>query len=529
MPPARPLAAALALLCCPAAFPSSSLPKARTVPSEIFVVPHYSPQTAESVAFASLQGQLARQGADSGIYIDNAADASGYRVWLSLMERRHGSRLSETRDLPALLARFAPRLDGHVLYDASAKGSLDAATSLAASLNAVLIEKSLEPAALAAGLKRLADASALTPETLPPARQAAARKGLVIEIPRELPASMRDYAILGDIRSFPAENSPAAEKFMARFPAGSTAFGWGNTIIGGEDDFVGRDSRLGIPLVPADHIRNLSLLSALKNTRPLRQPKTPDLSAEPHKKEHIVTLAFTDGDNPSWLLHDFATDPRWFGATGRGKLPLGWGLSPALVELTPAIVGWFYEKAAPSPDAPAGGRFLVGPSGNGYFYPSMMPPGALAEHTRNLAHLMQKADLRIVQILDFDSLGNTALWDHYLRHEQVDALLYCDYAPYDKGKGRVVWSHGKPVISARAMLWGGIQGCDAASIANLVNSASRDTTKTDAYSYIIVHAWTMSHADVEKLAALFAPDVRLVPPDEFVRLIKRAAPPAASN
>lgn len=500
-----------------------SLPKGRVIPKEIIVVPHHAPTRHESVAFASLQGQLARQGAAQGLYIDNVSENSGYRTWLSLMERHHGSRITETKDLAAVLSHLAPKIAGYVLYDHATAESLNVATTLAAARNAILIETSLEKIARNAGLEKVADASRRTLDTLTPEELAATRPGLVIEIPSDLPAGLRDYAILGNIYSFPAENSPRVQKIMERFPAGSIALGWGNTTVGGEDDFIGRNSKLGIPMIPGDHIRNLSLLSALKNREPLAQAPSGAIENEAPKAEHIVTFAFTDGDNPSWLLYDFPSDKRWFGSPARGSLPMGWGLAPVLIELTPGVVEWFYRQAAP-----AAGRtrelFMVGPSGDGYFYPSQMPPETLSAHCAKLSALMGKADLRLVQILDFDSLERVDVWEKYLRQPNIGGLFYCDYHPYDKGKGRVVWVDGKPVVSSRAMLWGGIKGSDADSIAKLLNTASRDTTTTDAYSYIIVHAWTQSYEDVVKLAGKLNPDVRVVAPDEFIRLIKRAAP-----
>ena len=44
----------------------------------------------------------------------------------------------------------------------------------------------------------------------------------------------------------------------------------------------------------------------------------------------------------------------------------------------------------------------------------------------------------------------------YLQAPPDRGLIYLEYSRYDGLKGRVVWANGKPVISARTMLWDGL-------------------------------------------------------------------------
>lgn len=111
-------------------------------------------------------------------------------------------------------------------------------------------------------------------------------------------------------------------------------------------------------------------------------------------------------------------------------------------------------------------------------YPSRFPKAALDRHTGSLAQEMERADLSVVQIIDFDSFPDTALWSTYLKRPQIDGLIYLEYSRYDSHKGKVVWANGKPVISARTMLWDGLPGADEASVIAELNSATRDPHST---------------------------------------------------
>ena len=47
-------------------------------------------------------------------------------------------------------------------------------------------------------------------------------------------------------------------------------------------------------------------------------------------KKHTVAFVMSDGDNLQWILGPWTTDERWWGASERGSVPLGWTLSPAI-------------------------------------------------------------------------------------------------------------------------------------------------------------------------------------------------------
>jgi hypothetical protein len=136
---------------------------------------------------------------------------------------------------------------------------------------------------------------------------------------------------------------------------------------------------------------------------------------------------------------------------------------------------------------------------------------------------MERADLSAVQIIDFDSFQDKRLWSSYLKHPQIDGLIYLEYSRYDGHKGEVVWSEGKPVISARTMLWDGLEGADEASVTAELNSAVRNPRSTAGYSVVLWHAWSKSVDNVMTVVNGLAPHVKVIPPDTLVKMVGKYA------
>lgn len=81
--------------------------------------------------------------------------------------------------------------------------------------------------------------------------------------------------------------------------------------------------------------------------------------------------------------NNFATDPtHWWGSPDRSKVPLGWTLSPALVELGPVILNYIARTKSANDD------FVGAPSGLGYIYPSTWAPDKLAEFSALTAQFL---------------------------------------------------------------------------------------------------------------------------------------------
>ncbi|MET9316484.1 GxGYxYP domain-containing protein [Kribbella sp. NPDC003505] len=486
----------------PSAYPKGQRPQVLNVFDES------SLSLPERTLATTLQGLLARRGGES-LYLN--LPGLGYQHWLDDLVARYGVR-ARTGDLWNTVNRSGVR--GYVLFRAGTP-SVNVATTLAGVTGAVAIEEGLEALAIRNGLRKVLDVRDKDDRWVFETYWPQLRHDVVVEQRADIPERLRDYVTMAGALAFFDGNSEFRAGVVEALDDDGTVIGWGDASAG-EDAFIGVNSATGVKALPADHARNLSVLSGIREDR-LTQHVSAKLP-EPDPDAHYVSFLITDGDNIQWALGDFPTDPRWFGSPRRGEVDLGWGISPSLIDLAPSVMRWFYDRSVKD-------RWVVGPSGGGYMYPSRYPAAALDKHTASLAQAMGRSDLSVAQIIDFDSFGNTRLWSSYLKRPEIDGLIYLEYSRYDGLKGEVVWSEGKPVISARTMLWEGLDGADEASVTAELNAATRNPFSTAGYSIVVWHAWSKSVDDVLTVVDGLAPHVKVIPPDTLVRMVAEHAKP----
>jgi hypothetical protein len=227
--------------------------------------------------------------------------------------------------------------------------------------------------------------------------------------------------------------------------------GWGE-VEGSEDPFISDSSLHGVSTAPSDWSRNLSVLSGSPVALPLQQ-KRQDVSSKT-EQVHYVCFYVSDGDNLQWNLNR-RNNTQWWGSPSRGSFKLGWTMPPTLIDLAPSVAKWYYDTAVGGMD-----NFIVGPSGNGFIFPSLYPKSTLDLHTQRLNQYMEKTDTQVVAVIDKDALSKTAVWDPYTQQPRVQGLFYYEWIPYvdSPEAGKIVWSRGKPVISTRYKLANTISG-----------------------------------------------------------------------
>ncbi|TDD28833.1 hypothetical protein E1218_06210 [Kribbella turkmenica] len=487
----------------------SAYPKGQR-PQLLNVLDESSLNSAERTLATTLQGLMARRGAES-LYLN--IPSLGYQFWLDDLISRYGVR-TRPGDLWKTVSRSG--VGGYVLFRTGTP-SVNVATTLAGVTGAVAVGESLEALAIRHGLRKVLDVRDKDDRWVVDNYWPRLRHDVAIEQKADIPERLRDYVTMARTLAFYDGNSAFRAEVVGALDDDATVIGWGDASQG-EDKFIGPNSDAGVKAIPADHARNLSVLSGITEDRLSQRGGGGGRALEPDPDAHYVTFLITDGDNIQWMLGDFPTDQRWFGSPHRGSVDLGWGISPSLIDLAPSVMRWFYDQSVKD-------RWVVGPSGGGYMYPSRYPAAALTKHTSSLAQSMARADLSAVQIIDFDSFPDTRLWGNYLKHREIDGLIYLEYSRYDSHKGKVVWAEGKPVISARTMLWGGLEGADEASVTAELNSAVRNPRSTAGYSVVLWHAWSKSVDDVMTVVNGLAPHVKVIPPDTLVKMVGKYARP----
>jgi hypothetical protein len=462
----------------------------------------------ERTLATTLQGLLAGRGSET-LYLN--IPSLGYQIWLDDLVSRYGVH-ARPGDLWKTVSRS--RVAGYVLFRTGTP-SVNVATTLAGLTGAVAVEESLEALAIRHGLRKVLDVRDKDDRWVMDNYWPRLRHDVAIEQRGDWPERLRDYVTMAGTLAFFDGNSAFRAEVVDALDDDATVIGWGDAADG-EDKFIGPNSDAGVKALPADHARNLSVLSGISEDRLSQRGGGGGRALEPDPNAHYVTFLITDGDNIQWMLGDFPTDRRWFGSPHRGAVDLGWGISPSLIDLAPSVMRWYYDQSVKD-------RWVVGPSGGGYMYPSRYPAAALEKHTASLAKSMARADLSAVQIIDFDSFQDKRLWSSYLKHPQIDGLIYLEYSRYDSHKGKVVWSEGKPVISARTMLWDGLDGADEASVTTELNTATRNPFSTAGYSVVLWHAWSKSVDNVMTVVNGLAPHVKVIPPDTLVKMVGKYA------
>jgi hypothetical protein len=107
-----------------------------------------------------------------------------------------------------------------------------------------------------------------------------------------------------------------------------------------------------------------------------------------------VTVSFSDGDS-LWALSNGQMG-QW-DSSARGRFPVNWWMQPLLLDLAPAMLGYYFQTKT------ARDFLLMGPSGAGYVQPAMLPAEILKTYLQHTREYGMRSDLRAVhtgEILD---------------------------------------------------------------------------------------------------------------------------------
>jgi hypothetical protein len=483
----------------PSRLPGSPYP-ATARPDTLYTVSDGSWTAGQRIVVGALQGLLAR--VKPRIY---RLPTARYSAWLSDLESRHGIRVDRTYqgDFTGLLRRFRGEIRGYLLYEPGTP-SLRAALSLAASTGGLPASPDLVSTFESLGLPLLLDVRGQDEDwVLSRPGAGLSRKSLVYVRDQEAPKLADWSAFAGALHLYAPVEGPLARRALERMEPHAVLFGWGPE----EFPLVATASSHGVHVHPADHAFNLSTLSQFDV--PLRQRPAPADTAGT-QGTHTVCFLMSDGDNVQWMLGDFSA-PSWYGNPNRGQVNLGWTAPPSMAELAPTVLDALYRTASTAPGRDA---FVAGPSGYGYIFPDRLAvPDSAAVMT---ALYMAKSDMRILNVI---GAGNaTAHLAPFLRRTEIDAVFYYPFSDYSGLGGSITFLENKPVIGGYANLWSGFE--TTASLAAKLNARPRDPGSKDGYSLIPVHVWSNTVDSVVRCASLLDSKVRVVAPDEFVRLIR---------
>eukprot|EP00698_Gefionella_okellyi_P001957 TRINITY_DN11836_c0_g1_i1.p1 TRINITY_DN11836_c0_g1~~TRINITY_DN11836_c0_g1_i1.p1 ORF type:complete len:670 (-),score=165.62 TRINITY_DN11836_c0_g1_i1:57-2066(-) len=466
----------------------------------------------------TLQGLLARQ--TPTLYRVGANTAAQQHVWLDDLVQRYGVQVDNSvlNNFTALLTKFGTRQ--YVLWDSSNTASVSAALAIAAATEFVVVAAVDEATVRVCGYTLGVDSRTMSlSEVIQryPLRVNFSEHTAVLQDPAKFDF-LSDYSTFARAITWfdtdPKLRSNVTTAILDSLDGNSAIFGWGSA----EGDTVDVLGQHAAYIHASDWAPNLSVFSNFYvENFAQAEPAKPELDDKKRNAvtpKHTVCFLMTDGDNIQWLVTGFDTEGGpWFGNPSRGKVPLGWTVSPAMAEVAPSLLAHFYETAVPGMD-----EFVAGPSGVGYTIPDKFSTGAALDAFAQLtAEFMQRADLQVLNIIN-DASGSASV-DPFLQQTAISAVFDYYGDCYTGAGGDISWSNGKPIVGGRAAFWGSGGGCQhsAAQLAQVLRLLPKDLHNPQSYSLVPVHVWTHNVSEVVELVAALGQDYfDVLTPSQFV-------------
>lgn len=460
-------------------------------------------------AITSVAGVVAR---NCPVLYRNSSNS--YATWISLLQTNYGVTTLPLVTFADVLKQFSHALSGYVLANAGDISSAVAYTAVAA-LDAVIVTPNNVAVAAAAGLPMLYDVRNQTLiwalDTFNVSSTPFNRRIAALQDPTKI-GFVGDYTVFsrGIFWWDTDMTSTLSKRVLGSLSGPAAIFGWGTS----EDQTVAAATTNGAYVHASDWAKNMAVLCNYRTAKAghLAPPPAPPAPRSSGAPVHTVTFVMTDGDNIQWLLSGMTADPKWWGSPDRGAVPLGWTLSPALVELASVVYDVFADSRS------SNDTFVAAPSGVGYTYPDMMSPAVLDDFTALTATYMNRSGLSIVNIIgeDYESANAAA----FTAQAGVDAVVWYDYASYSLLSGNVTFANNKPIIGGRFQLWTGVFESPTTLLQKLLQQQP-DPSSAAGYSLIPVHVWSNNVSEVRWVAEQLASHggFQVVTPDVFVQLV----------
>ncbi len=344
----------------------------------------------ELAVFASLKGLVnARQPRIFSYEGDDLAE--GRTTWLQSL----GLNWNEVADPWQLLVKYRGEIGGLIVYDDAVPDTINLATTLAAGRRALIASPRL--------LQRLSSA----PYNLPVLLDLRGRynsklavyqslfdehwprlsKRLIVGLGPDIKASVREYAAALGVATVWLDPQVPAEaallgRFLSSLESGAVYAGWWPS----EGEGISFASRYGVATVPSDFSTNLTVHGGMP-----RSIKPRPIPAKPPLQNRIyVAFILSDGDNLQYVEHLMR---KLWANPARGQVPIGWTVSPAMVDAMPGALNYYWSSAT------ANDVLISGPSGLGYTYPNEWTDRArLDRYVARTDEYLRRAGLRVVTV-----------------------------------------------------------------------------------------------------------------------------------
>lgn len=346
---------------------------------------------AEMYLFASLKGLVNRIKPRIFSYEGNASGEGPY-TWLQSLDLKW----SEPADKWDLITKYRKEVSGLIVYDTAQIHTVNLATVLAKSKGALIASPLLLSKLTAPpyNLPVLVDLRGkfvsklevyqLLYDTYWPQVDHRLLIGLN---PNAHKAALREYAVaLGAavvwLDPKVSGESELLDKFLSSMSPGASFMGWWPEEAPG----ITRASKYGIATIASDWCFNLTVFSGTSRIIHIKPiPPKPVL-----RNKIYVAFILSDGDNLQFTEHLMR---KLWNNPDRGKVPMGWTVSPAMLDAMPGVLN-YYSQTSTSND-----NLISGPSGYGYTYPNTWSDeNLLKKFISKTEDYNNRAGLRVITI-----------------------------------------------------------------------------------------------------------------------------------
>ena len=473
-----------------------------------------------------LQGLVARTSSEIYIVKDNDQGAtSNYKLWLDDLVENYGYTFEYVNSVKDLILKYNSHVTdlGIVVYSAamdSGDDGLNVATTICSAEGYLPVEESLLSVAQSEwGLGEVkVDTTNTTDDgdyrdekwSFDEYKDKLSKSILIHQDPQK--SNMRDYAVaanafcffydrIDDIR-FITEVYQWAEKDIP-------IMGWCEDELA----YVALNSGFSKITIGTDWSVNLTTLSAVQMSAPIKQNKYTAETVAPESGKHYLAMVMSDGDNIQWMQSNFINHTDYFGSPFRGDFKLTWGANPSSADLIPSVLRKVYDSAT------AKDEFITGVSGNGYINPTDY--ASLDDYVSRTSAYMKRADLKYVDLLD-GGTEKDALRP-YGQMPNIGGGVWKVGNKYVEGGGAVYWSNGKPFITFRESMWTETSQSMLA-LANRINHYQTDPNRIEGYTVLNIHPWSHSMTDVKKFVGMLDEHVEIITAGELIEMVKENVP-----
>ena len=304
------------------------------------------------------------------------------------------------------------------------------------------------------------------------------------------------------------------KRIFKSFAPGAVHLGW----FINEPFGVRLTSKAGLPVLASDFYNNLEVWTSIQNTHngqsltpgpgqiPVSQANQINTHSSEQQNEPRAYVSFTmsDGDNIQYNQHRMAQiwqDPV------RGSIPLGWTISPVLMQAAPTMAAYYLRTATTNDE------LLAGPSGAGYMLPSLWPPEQLPGFLQLTGKLMKNMNLTTLEVLD-TGLFSLAFLNKDLQQRFVEALKPSGLKGILSGGGqfRTDWNifSGVPVY----------QNLGLADSVDKTVRLIRNASPGSKFLNVYVFAFKMTPSDLKQVIQQLGNQYKVVTPVRLLEMIE---------